>query len=142
MPFWPAARTALRRLSVPQCSEGFMGSHRPSELRGARLSGGPYTVRHTHIQPRIVGADVHVDQIDDVAQPALQRRLQCELHGGRELRTVWGKHELQNPAAEIRTVYALARAGKHELLDHVADVIVRVRRRSASSDIQVERVVD
>jgi hypothetical protein len=61
--------------------------------------------------------------LDQVAQPALQAGLHGELQRGGQLGAVGGEDQLQQPAAKIGPVDALARVGEQELLDHVADVV-------------------
>ena len=48
------------------------------------------------------------------------------------------KINLQQPAAEVRTVHAFARVGEEKFLDHVADVIVVVGRGGAAAIVEME----
>src|ERR1700675_103060 len=138
MPFQPFnRRTASRRSSCWQQKLMVLGG-----LNTAGESGGQFLVRPAdcvfQIEPqrRIHGLHVDVAQLDEIAQPALESSLNGELHGRCELRAVWREYEWEQSAAEIWPVHSLARIRENELLDHVADVISLVCRRSPPAAVK------
>src|SRR5262249_12874450 len=76
------------------------------------------------------------------AEPLLERRLHRELRGRRHLRTVGREGKLEEAAAEVRKVHALARRGKQYLLDKLPDVLLEGRLARPASSIELVRKVD
>ena len=84
-------------------------------------------IGHDDAQRRVHARGLDRPHVDHVAEPALEAGLDGHLDRGGKLRAVRREDHLQQAAAEVRTVHALAGVGEEELLDHVADVIARRR---------------
>src|SRR5262249_19389169 len=91
---------------------------------------------------RIDRGDLERLEIDQVAEVPLQRGLGRELQRRCQLGAVGREHHLQQAAAEVGAVDALAGRGEEQLLDHVADVIVISRRRRPAPPLEVKRKND
>ena len=68
-----------------------------------------------------------------IGQPLLQRALHAHLHRGGQRVAVGREHQLQQAAAEVRPVDALAGHREKHLLDHVAHVRGVVRDAAAAA---------
>ena len=76
--------------------------------------------------------------IDQIAEPLLQRALNEELRGRGQLVAVGREDELHQAAAEVGPVDPLARRGEQHLLDQVADVRVVVGLGRAAARVEVK----
>jgi len=64
---------------------------------------------------------------------SLERALHRHVDGRRERRVVRREQQLRESAAEGRPVDPFAWSGEQHLLDHLAEMIVRLRQRRAGS---------
>src|SRR5262245_31789567 len=87
---------------------------------------------------------VHVErlQLDHIAQPALDRSLECKLERGGQFWAIGRKDQLQHAAAKVRPVHAFARVSKDQLFEHGADVFVVAGRGRAPPAIDVKGKVN
>src|SRR5262245_9650897 len=111
---------------------------RPDELLGLLFVRAADDVNQIDAQGCVLARDLKLLDFDDVAEAVLQSALNHDLQSCGQLATVRCEDELQESAAEIGTVHALAGASKEKLLDHVTDVIVIRRRSCATTPVEVK----
>src|SRR5262249_23490351 len=112
--------------------------HRPYELRLARSIGTAHDVIDHDLQRGVLGGDLKGLNIDHIAQIALKRSLQRELHRRRPLRTIGREHELHHPTSEVGSVDTLSGHGEEQLLDHLADMALVIDVRCAAARVELE----
>src|ERR671926_1261935 len=143
MPFRSRARIRRRRAvrSRQSSSGALMVLHRSLELLGAPLARAPHHVLGRHAQRRLVAQDAQPGQLDEVAEPALDARLDGVFERGGDLRRVRREDHPQQPDAEVGAVDALAGAGEEQLFEHVPDVLLVVCGGGAPALREAEREV-
>src|SRR5215213_10147742 len=94
----------------------------PGEELAARVAGAADAVGDLDQEVRVLGLRLDSIDLDHVAEPTLERRHDGELEGGGEFLAPGCEDELEDTAAEVGPVEALAGIGEEELLDHVANM--------------------
>ena len=90
----------------------------------------------------VATVDLHRLDLNQVAQPLLQRALDQKLGGSGQLVAVGCEQQLLQAGAKARSIDPLSGRGEQHLLDQVADVVIGVRPGRPPAAVQVKRIVD
>ena len=112
------------------------------ELGGLHRLRSPDEIAHRDAQGGILVLDFDRIDLNEIAEILLERTLDEILRGGGEFVAVRRKDQLEQAAAEIRTVHPFARRGEKHLLDQVANVRVVVHLGRPAARVEVIWKVD
>src|SRR5262245_32595141 len=116
--------------------------HGPAELFNPALLSLSDHVLNSHLDGRLGASHLHCLHYDQLAEPLLEVALDQKLDRSRHFFTVRLEHDLGQAGAESRPHDTLAWYGEEHLLDHVPNVSIGVRRRSAAPPVDLVRKVN